>query len=281
MNNNDYDLLERPLHPTSSHDDTAREFYKHSKGQRIATDAVIAQSIRRQYPELQLTIVPQTTCNLLAYAAAGFAQITPIEDPEDPLSAPLKWRQYIPPTRRLDGEIGVLVDQIQYGKYLYRWNNQDLIVYIVNGRDGVSSYPMIINQYILTSLPVHITDTLVLESSKWSIELHDEVWVFDAGYWQKSAELYRSVQSSRWEDVILDKEMKESIVHDVMNFYDSRETYAKLKVPWKRGVIYYGPPGNGKTISIKAMMHSLYNLKIPIPTLYVRSLVSVSLRSLT
>ena len=30
--------------------------------------------------------------------------------------------------------------------------------------------------------------------------------------------------------------------------------------------------GNGKTISIKAMMHSLYHLKDPVPTLYVRTL---------
>lgn len=44
----------------------------------------------------------------------------------------------------------------------------------------------------------------------------------------------------------------------VENFFDGRDTYENLKVPWKRGIIYYGPPGNGKTISIKAMMHSLY-----------------------
>lgn len=37
---------------------------------------------------------------------------------------------------------------------------------------------------------------------------------------------------------------------------------------------YYGPPGNGKTISIKATMRTLYQRKDSIPSLYVRSLNS-------
>lgn len=37
--------------------------------------------------------------------------------------------------------------------------------------------------------------------------------------------------------------MKKSIMGEVDKFFDSRERYQRLKVPWKRGVIYYGPPG--------------------------------------
>jgi transitional endoplasmic reticulum ATPase len=62
---------------------------------------------------------------------------------------------------------------------------------------------------------------------------------------------------------------------------EGQKTYTDLKVPWKRGVIYYGPPGNGKTISIKATMHTLYkrgveegDKRLTVPTLYVRTLVS-------
>ncbi|KAL8988899.1 MAG: hypothetical protein Q9169_008482 [Polycauliona sp. 2 TL-2023] len=67
-----------------------------------------------------------------------------------------------------------------------------------------------------------------------------------------------------------------SIKGEMEKFFGGEERYKRLKVPWKRGVIYYGPPGNGKTISIKAMMHtlSLYT-PTPIPTLYVRSLSSM------
>ncbi|RYC56798.1 hypothetical protein CHU98_g9410 [Xylaria longipes] len=109
----------------------------------------------------------------------------------------------------------------------------------------------------------------------WANELHGEVWVFDQGYWQKSAELFRSIMGASWDSVILDANMKRAIIEDHNSFFDSRDTYARLKVPWKRGVIYHGPPGNGKTISIKATMHMLYEREDPVPTLYVRTLASV------
>lgn len=40
----------------------------------------------------------------------------------------------------------------------------------------------------------------------------------------------------------------------------------------QRGLIFHGPAGNGKTISLKALMHSLSVRKVPIPTLYVKSM---------
>lgn len=80
---------------------------------------------------------------------------------------------------------------------------------------------------------------------------------------------------AEWANVILAPEMKRALIDDHLAFFAARDTYARLRVPWKRGVIYHGPPGNGKTISIKATMHMLYDLATPVPTLYVRSLSSV------
>ena len=85
---------------------------------------------------------------------------------------------------------------------------------------------------------------------------------------------YRAIKTAFWDDVILADEMKKSIQNDVSRFFASREQYAKYKVPWKRGLIFHGPPGNGKTVSIKAIMHTLYNMSTPAPTLYVKTLAS-------
>ena len=46
----------------------------------------------------------------------------------------------------------------------------------------------------------------------YSQECHEEVLVFDQGYWQKNKELYQNIQKSNWEDVILGKERKKAII---------------------------------------------------------------------
>jgi len=268
-------------HVHSSEDPISREYFHHSSGQRINTDLVLIEAIRKQYPNLELVIVPSQATNLLAYAAAGFAKVTPLEDAvRDPVyGVGIKWRFFAPPYNRLGGNPGAFVQNVIFAKYMYKWEDYEFMLYVANGRDSSEPYPSLTIQYILTANE-HKLDELIKVSTLWGSQLHNEVWVFDQGYWQKSAELYNSVQKASWDNVILDEDMKKALIADVENFFDGQDTYEKLKVPWKRGIIYYGPPGNGKTISIKAMMHSLYQRgqngdnRLAVPTLYVRTLAS-------
>jgi len=252
-----------------SHNHTARTYFDHSSAQRVNTDAVIVESLRSEYPSLRLTVVPQRSCNLISYASSGNAGLASIDNEKDRL----RWNAYIPPSTRLDNGDGAIAETVKFGKFLLDWEGKEFVVLVVEGRDGTMAYPNAVNQYILSS-STESTDRLLLAAGKWSNDLHGEIWVFDGGYWQKSAELWDSVAKASWDDVILDADMKDAIRSDVDHFFSSRDTYQNLKVPWKRGIIYWGPPGNGKTISIKATMHTLYERKDPIPTLYVRSLSS-------
>ena len=87
------------------------------------------------------------------------------------------------------------------------------------------------------------TDDLFVAAGKWTSQLHEEVWIFDDGHWEKSNELWKSVSGSSWEDVILDPEMKKNLIEDVQGFFDNQELYAQFAVPWKRGIILHGVPG--------------------------------------
>lgn len=257
-------------HAKSSRDGVYQEFYHNSQGQRINSDAVIVEALREKYPQLHLSITPRHNCDFLDYASSGEAHAVPSDAGDELSQQALKWRCYSSPARRLDGLRGDLYDIVKFGKYFYTWKEHEYIIYVVE--DEISGFTQIIN-YLLGSSK-ESTEALLEAAGQYGNELRDEVLVYDGGYWQKSRELWRSVQDSLWENVILDPEMKKAIIGVVDTFFNSREKYQKLKVPWKRGIIYYGPPGNGKTISIKAMMHTLYDRPDPIPTLYVRSLVA-------
>lgn len=266
-------------HPHEHSENTTRQFFQHSSAKRVSTDAVIARALKKQYPNLDLVIAPTYNIDLIGFAAAGHATYTPIADddtgPAGTLPDNLSWIGYVPPARRLDGNPGFLAERVQFAKYLYNWKDIEFVLYMVDGRDGTSSYPNVHNNYLLTT-DVHKANSLVLEAGKWGNELHEEIWVFDNGGWSKNAELFQSVKKATWDAVILDEKMKKALINDHLSFFNSRPTYTKLKVPWRRGIIYHGPPGNGKTISIKAMMHTLYDRDEPVPSLYVRNFVSVS-----
>jgi hypothetical protein len=46
-----------------------------------------------------------------------------------------------------------------------------------------------------------------------------------------------------WDDVFLPDELRKQIVRSVEGFLNSKELYEKLKVPWRRGIGFWGPRG--------------------------------------
>ena len=85
----------------------------------------------------------------------------------------------------------------------------------------------------------------------------DELLVFDVNGWNKDEVLFAAIKSATLDNLVLAGSLKESILHDMTQFFDSRDTYAEYGVPWKRGVLFVGPAGNGKTHAIKAPVGKL------------------------
>ncbi|KAL8664304.1 MAG: hypothetical protein Q9202_003118 [Teloschistes flavicans] len=256
-------------------------FQDNSTAPRVNTDPLIVAALRKTHPGFHLTITSTYNSNLLAFAAAGHAEAisspaneaspATSSEQQQPVATDLKWRSYTPPARRSSGSDGTLDDIIKFGRFIYTWSDTNYILYnVVGERHGIDQ-----NVTYLLGTSAEANDALLLVAGKYWSEPHDEVLVFDGGFWRRDKKLWESVQHSTWDDVILEESMKKSIIGEMEKFFGSEERYKRLKVPWKRGIIYYGPPGNGKTISIKAMMHTLSHLPHnPIPTLYVRSLAS-------
>jgi AAA+ superfamily predicted ATPase len=103
----------------------------------------------------------------------------------------------------------------------------------------------------------------------WGCEVRGEILVFHDGYFQKDKELFESIKAATFDNLVLAGSLKQQIQTDFQQFFESREVYDQYKIPWKRGAIFIGPPGNGKTHTLKALINQLGK-----PCLYVRSFKS-------
>lgn len=101
---------------------------------------------------------------------------------------------------------------------------------------------------------------------EWSCEVRGEILVYQDGYFEKDKQLFDSIKNATFESLVLPASLKQQIESDFQQFFTSRELYEQYKIPWKRGAIFIGPPGNGKTHTLKALINQLGT-----PCLYVRT----------
>ncbi|KAK3323353.1 proteasome-activating nucleotidase [Cercophora scortea] len=239
----------------------------------------IYQLLLTTHPGYRVIRTSPYRCDLLGFAEAGHATATVANNTFMYEAV----RNYESPEGGLHKEkSGTLEDELSFGKWLYTWDEREYIVYLFQYRNAQGSFGK--SLYVLAktgegdeevcSEGHHAAiDKLLIAAGDWTRELHDEINVFDSGWWKKDKDLFRAVQSTTWADVVLPAAIKDNLLADVLSFFDSRALYRDLSVPWKRGIILHGVPGNGKTASIKALMNSLAARQPdPVPSLYIKSL---------
>lgn len=177
----------------------------------------IIAAIRRQYPELCLTVTSSYSPALLRFAAAGYASAE-LDTKTDSIE---RFRGYYPGDPRL-GIPEQLVEGRAFAKYHYRWGTEDFILYIIQTGASVMNYILkepTGGETILSNSSV--TDALMKAVGRWQYPKDDEyVFVYD-GYWRASKELWNEVQKADWTDVILNEDMKTTLVELMKKFFDS------------------------------------------------------------
>jgi ATP-dependent 26S proteasome regulatory subunit len=95
------------------------------------------------------------------------------------------------------------------------------------------------------------------------------VLAFRGGCWRKDHSIWKAIDEASFDDLVLAGDLAREIREDFTSFLAAKEEYERFGVPWKRGVLFTGPPGNGKTHCLRATIKLL-----GVPCLYVQSLKS-------
>lgn len=112
-----------------------------------------------------------------------------------------------------------------------------------------------------------LADEFILDVARKTNDPGDAMLVFSNAMWNRSTQLYQAVQKSGFEDLILDEDLKSAIRADFAQFLGAQQQYKDLGLAWRRGALLIGPPGNGKTHCVRALVKEL-----AVPSLYVQSL---------
>ena len=60
----------------------------------------------------------------------------------------------------------------------------------------------------------------------------------------------------QWDDLVLDHKIRSLLKDDFESFFEREAWFRENKLPFRRGYLLHGPPGNGKSTAVRAMMTS-------------------------
>ncbi|TKY86843.1 hypothetical protein EX895_004130 [Sporisorium graminicola] len=243
-------------------------FHQLGSGVFINTEVTLQTALKEIHRPDHVTWIDARECDILGFAEAGHAKAR-LRESDATFTA---IRSYKVAARYLDEPQGSVRDTIWFAQWDYEWNGQSVLCYKfrwIADHWAHQYYVVVTDQSNVVDGRCKYTEQLIKACGTWCDAIHDEIYVYEDGEWEKNKALFHAVSKASWDDVILSPSMKTEIVQDVESFFDSRSTYAEYNIPWKRGIILHGPPGCGKTISIKALMNSVRHKNVA--NLYVKS----------
>jgi hypothetical protein len=216
--------------------------------QHASPGYALGEKLAALHPQLHMIECESGLFDVNTYARAGHCTV----EPRDGM-----YHQY--DTYWSDGELYTL-PEIAWLKVAWQDHALDVVLLRWPSTYGHN------NRYYVLAPERATCEAFVAAVSAWNHEVRGEILVFHNGCFSKSTELYDAIKAATLEQLVLEGSFKEQIRDDFARFLTSRETYEEHGVPWRRGALFVGPPGNGKTLCVKALVNAL-----AIPCIYVQS----------
>jgi AAA+ superfamily predicted ATPase len=156
-----------------------------------------------------------------------------------------------------------LITYYQQSLSRVQWRGQSLHVL----RAGWSTDCGTQRRFWILADDANVARDFVLDVARKTNDPGQTVLVFQNGDWNRSSEMFRTIQSTSMDDLILPGAKRAEMIADFQRFLKAQSQYDALGLAWRRGAILLGPPGNGKTHFLRALVHEL-----DVPCLYVQSL---------
>ena len=186
------------------------------------------------------------------FAKLGFCKLEPVSDPR-----PANYQTWGGDERDL------LTTHFQQVIWQVEWRGQALQVVHLAWETGCGGES---RDWIVAD-SAEVGEAFLLDVERKTHAPRNAILVFSNGRWSRSESLFEATQTISFDDLILGDDMKESIRSDFAQFLKSEERYKRLGIAWKRGALMIGPPGNGKTHCVRALVKEL-----GVSSLYVQSL---------
>ncbi len=154
------------------------------------------------------------------------------------------------------------VSRVRNGWLEVEWQGARIDVLFMNWPDGQMRW---FHYWILADTQ-QVAESFLAAVCKWNMEIRGEVLVYDGSGWYKDEHLFQDIQGATFDNLILRGSLKQDIRDDLVQFFASRAIYEEYGIPWKRGILFVGPAGNGKTHTVKALINAMEQ-----PCLYVKS----------
>lgn len=229
---------------------TERDLYAALTAPLSSISARVTQLLRTLRPQLHLSFTELWSFDVDTFVIEGQCERTARAD--------------LPPVFRLirDETGKKLEEDVRHGWFEVRWQGHPLeVVSLTWAADNCGDR----FSWVLAESRA-VAEAFVDAVTKYCEEVRGQVLVFEDGHFRKSEELFGAIQRSDFDELVLGGTLKEELRADVARFFARRGFYEEHRIPWKRGLLLIGPPGNGKTQTLKALLK-----EIALPVLYVKT----------